>query len=316
MENILLYRRNEFDANFFYLSGVDIDNSFYLKLEKEELLLVPKLNERAAKISFRGKVFAYNNPYEEIAALVKGKELFLDYSSLPAKIYEKLRKIAKIRDLSDALLASRAIKKPEEVKKIKKAVWVTKKIFSEIEISEFKTEKELNDWLIMRTYELGLRPAFEPIVGSGMHSAFPHYHPAFSKIKNFALIDYGVKYKNYCSDLTRLHFVKKEKKVFEVYEKMQSIFYNIIDAFPNFESGKDVAIFSEELFKKYNLPKPIHSIGHGVGLDIHEYPRLSKKYTDLVKGTVMAIEPAAYFKNFGVRFEETIYFDGKKARVL
>lgn len=316
MQNLLLYRGNEFDANFFYYSGIDVDNSFYLRLGKKETLFVPKLNERAAKISFRGKVIAYRNPYREIAALVKGKKLLLDYSSLPAKIYEKLKKAAKTKDAADSLLVARAIKKPKEIRKIKKAVSLTKKLFSEIDLQNFRTEKELADWLVMRTYEMGLKPAFEPIIGSGAHSAFPHYKPASSRMGNFALIDYGVRFENYCSDLTRFCFAKKEKEVFDAYEKAQDIFYSIMDSFPDFETGKDLALFSEGLFRKYSFPQPIHSIGHGVGLEVHEYPRLNKKYEDPLKGTAMAIEPAAYFKNFGVRFEETIYFDGKKARVL
>lgn len=299
---------------------MDVDNSFYLKIGKKQILFVPKLNGRAAREAFGGKVIAYEKPMEEIAQLVKGKELALDYSSLPAKIYEKLRKVCKTKDVSEELLKIRAKKKPDELEKIKKAVSISKKLFSEFEISNFKDESGAANHLLVRTFEMGLKPAFDPIVGSGRHSAFPHYKPSHSKIRNFALIDYGVKYENYCSDVSRVVFEneknKKEGKVLDAYGKMQNIFYEIIDSFSQFQTGKDVALFSENLFRKYKLPKPIHSIGHGLGLDIHEYPRLNKKYSDLLKGTVMAIEPAAYFKNFGVRFEETIYFDGKKARVL
>ncbi len=319
MENMLLFRGNEFDANFYYFSKIDVDNSFYLELENEKALFVPKLNERAAKFSFRGKIISYKKPLEEMAMLVKGKELSLDYSSLPAKIYDKIRKVAKTRDASERFLEMRARKKPEEIEKIRKAVSFTRKIFSEIEISRFKKEKQTADWLLARTFEKGLRPAFDPIVGSGMHSAFPHYKPAHSGIGDFALIDYGVKYGNYCSDISRVFFSgtnKPKREVRDAYEKMQNIFYEIIDAFPDFRTGKDVALFSEKLFSKCRLPKPVHSIGHGLGLDIHEYPRLNKKYNDGLKGTAMAIEPAAYFKDFGVRFEETVYFDGRKARVL
>lgn len=317
MQNLLLFRGNEFNANFFHRSGVDVDNSFYLKLGEKEILLVPKLNERAARLSFRGEVRAYKKPMDEIAVLVKGKSISLDYSSLPAKVYEKLRRVARPKDASEHLLSMRARKKAGEVEKIKKAVSATKKLFSEIRLSGFRDEKELADRLYSRTYEMGMAPAFDPVVGSGAHSAFPHYKPAHSKIKNFALVDYGVRCGNYCSDITRVIFrSSREKKVSDAYEKLQRIFCDIIDSFPDFETGRDAALFSKRLFRKYVLPAPIHSIGHGVGLDIHEYPRLNEKYSDPLKGAVIAIEPAAYFKNFGVRFEETVYFDGRKARVL
>lgn len=316
MQNILLFRGNEFNANFYYYTKLDVDNSFYLKIGENEILFVPKLNERVAKLAFKGEVHTYKKSLKEIVQFARGNELFLDYSSISAEIYDKLRKFLKIKNASDKLLKIRAVKKPEELKKIRKAVSFTKKILSEIEFSEFKNEKSLSDRLLMHTFELGLKPAFDPIVGSGIHSAFPHYRYVHTKIRDFVLIDYGVRYENYCSDITRVFFRKKEKKIINAYEKMQCIFNEIIDSFSNFETGKDVTLFSKNLFKKYALPKSIHSIGHGVGLDIHEYPRLNMKYSDLLKGTVIAIEPAAYFKNFGVRFEEIIYFDGKKARVF
>ncbi|MBU0586491.1 M24 family metallopeptidase [Candidatus Micrarchaeota archaeon] len=209
----------------------------------------------------------------------------------------------------------RAKKKPEEISKIKKAVSFTKKIISEIDLDEFKTEEDLRSWLVFQAYKKG-GLAFDPIVASGKNSSFPHYKPKAGKMRDFTLIDFGVRCGNYCSDITRVLFSKRNRKVENAYEELQQVFYEILDEFPNFKTGKQVALFSEKLFEKYKLPKPIHSIGHGVGLDIHEFPRLNKKYSDPIKGAVMAIEPAAYFKDFGVRFENTIYFDGKKVQVL
>ncbi len=316
MKNLLLFRGDSFDANFCRNSQMDVDNSFYLRTGGREILLVPKLNERAARETFRGKVIAYSKPMEEIARLVKGSTLSLDYSSLPAKMYVRLAKIAKAQDVSEELLKARAKKTPQEVEKMKRAASATRKILSEFQSENFRGESDAADWLLMRTLEMGLKPAFDPIVGSGRHSAFPHYKPAHAKMGSFALVDYGVRFENYCSDLTRVLFRKKEKKVQDAYEKSQLIFHEIIDEMPDFRTGADLALFSENRFVKYGLPKPIHSIGHGVGLDIHEFPRLNKKYSDPLKGTVIAIEPAAYFRNFGVRYEETVYFDGNKARVL
>lgn len=316
MKNLLLFRGNDFDANFYYHLGMDVDNSFYLKTGNREILFVPKLNERAAREAFKGKVIAYQKPLAEMSKLIKNRELFLDYSAMPAKIYDKLRRIARTKDASEELFKMRAKKKPAELEKIRKAVSITKKLFSEFENQNFKDESQAANWLLIRTFELGLKPAFDPIVGSGKHSAFPHYKFAHSKMGDFALVDYGVRYENYCADVSRVVFRRKDKEVSAAYEKAQFIFYEIIDSMADFETGKDLALFSEAQFKKYGLPAPIHSIGHGVGLDIHEYPRLNKRFSDPLKGAVMAIEPAAYFKDFGVRFEETIYFDGKKAKVL
>ena len=321
--NLLLFRGDEFSPNFYRHSGVDVDNSFYLKIGERETLLVPKLNERAAKLAFKkGKAKAYSKYVLDIIPLIKGKEVMMDYSSLPARIFERLSRYCKPIDSSELLFAERAVKNPEEIGKIKKAASYSKKILSEIGHFNCGSETDLRNALQIRALESNLELAFEPVIGSGSHSAFPHYKTGSSKVRDFVLVDFGVKYNHYCSDITRVYFSgrgkngAKKRKVLEAYVKLQEIFYGILDALPDFETGKEVALFADSLFKKYNLPEPIHSIGHGVGLDIHEYPRLNKKYEDKIKGTVMAIEPGAYFSDFGVRFEETVYFDGKKARIL
>jgi Xaa-Pro dipeptidase len=73
------------------------------------------------------------------------------------------------------------------------------------------------------------------------------------------------------------------------------------------KAGKDVALLSERLLQSYGFPPLVHSIGHGVGMEVHEYPSLGKQSKDeLAAGTVLAIEPAAYFKRYGVRFEDMV----------
>ena len=85
---------------------------------------------------------------------------------------------------------------------------------------------------------------------------------------------------------------------------------------PKLKTGKDLAVLSKKLYKKHKLPSLVHSIGHGIGLQVHECPRLGMKSKDRLKGTVMALEPAVYYEEFGIRYEENVYFDGKRARVL
>ena len=60
---------------------------------------------------------------------------------------------------------------------------------------------------------------------------------------------------------------------------------------------------AEKVMKRKGLPRLIHAIGHGIGLEVHEYPGLHRNSSDRLEGCVLAIEPAAYFKDFGVRFE-------------
>ena len=302
---ILLYRGEHFDSNFFYSSGVDLDHSFFLS--NPRVLFVPKLNFTLARRLFSGRVIAYSNVSEVLGKFIRKKQIRMlgtDFRSLPVSAYKKLSKLARLKDYSEQFLLVRAKKRKNEISKIRKAVQFSKKIFSELEsrIHHMKTESDVRSFLLTRTLELGLEPAFEPITASGSNSRFPHYQSGNNaKLHDMVLVDYGVRYEHYCSDLTRCFFLKHGTKAEKTYLVMQEMFADIIDNFPDFVSGKGLAVFTEKLYAKHSLPLPPHSIGHGIGLDVHEYPRLSKRYKDLLVGTTMAIEPSAYFNSFEKR---------------
>ncbi len=312
--DILLYRGEQFNSNFYYFSNCDIDHSFFLSKNDKKYLFVPKMNERRAEEEFKGKVIVYKD-IKEIRKYVRDK-INCDFSSLSANLYLKLNKLFTIKDVSEQLLQTRMIKSSEELELIKKATKISKDILANIDFSQMKTEMDVKRYLLKETLDNGVAPAFNPIVATDENSALPHYEPGNVKLGGMVLIDYAVKYKNYCSDLTRCFFLRSDKRKEDAYESARQIFYDLVDEIPNLKTGKQLALLSEKFFKKAKLPSLIHSIGHGVGLDVHEFPRLSKTFNDKLSGTVLAIEPAAYFKDFGVRYEETIYFDGKNVRIL
>ncbi|MDO8554749.1 MAG: Xaa-Pro peptidase family protein [Candidatus Micrarchaeota archaeon] len=312
--DILLYRGEQFNSNFYYFSNCDIDHSFFLLKDEKRYLFVPRMNERRAEEEFDGEIIVYKD-IKEIKKYA-GDKINCDFSSLSANLYLKLNKLFTIKDISEQLLQTRMVKSSEEVELIKKATEISKNIFANIDFSEMKTEMDVKHYLLASTLEQNVEPAFNPIVATDKNSALPHYEPGDVKLGSMVLVDYAVKYKNYCSDLTRCFFLKRDKRKEEAYESARLIFYDLIDAIPNLKTGKQLALLSEKLFKKAKLPSLIHSIGHGVGLDVHEFPRLSKKFNDNLSGAILAIEPAVYFKDFGVRYEETLYFDGKTVKVL
>lgn len=306
---LLLYRGENFDPNFYYYSGFDIDNCFLFPQSKT--LFVPKLNEQLAKKHFLGKVNVYSN-FKDIEKFVYGETIEVDFSSITARLAYRLKKICKINDCSNFLSQKRGIKNSNEVSKIKKAANLTKKLIESLDFSQ-KTELDIEKQIKIKTIELGLEAAFSPIVATNKSTSFPHYKAGKRKLSSHVLIDYGLKFGHYCSDISRCHIFDKTKT--SLYEKLKGICYEIIDELPNMEIGADVSDFSSVLLKKSGFPPLIHSIGHGVGLEVHEFPSLGPKSKDKIKGTVMAIEPAFYNK-FGMRYEETVYFDGKKAKVL
>jgi len=318
-DTILLYRGESFNSNFFYFSGLDIDNSFLLMQGGKKRLLVSKLEERGARKTFKGKIVVLDDFYPYLKKELKSRKVKIDGARLPARIYEKLSGFCKPVDASMEFYTKRMVKNKDEIEKIKKAVKITTEILDGLEITKDMTENEIKQQLLLKTLEKGMEPAFEPIVASGMNTAVPHHKCTNKKIEDFVMVDFGVKFNNYHADMTRCYAVsysENAERETKLYQKLHAVFDSIIEEMPSMKTGKDLAEFTEKAIAKSGLPKMIHAAGHGVGLDIHEFPRLGKKYEDKLAGTVFALEPAAYYKTYGARFEEVVYYDGKKVKVL
>jgi Xaa-Pro aminopeptidase len=309
------------DPNFLYYSGTKIDNSIFLGTRKESILFTSEMNYGHAKktsplpvvLIQRGK------EYEKIKGYLKGMRVGIDMDSISANGFIRLKKRLhkKFVHVGDELRRMRGIKDEGEIAVIKRAVGITKKIFGDIDLNEKKTEAEVANELLSRTLDYGCRPAFDPIVASAERTAFPHWRPADKKLKGTVTIDYGVRYKDYCADITRCFFLGASKEEKDLYDKVKGVFGDIVDSLPSFEYVKDVADAYKMLNKKYGLPKPIHSVGHGIGLEVHEHPKINSKSKEKLKeNMVFTIEPGAYLGKFGARYEDVIVHRKRKAFVL
>ena len=312
----LLYRGEHFNANFFHYSKVDIDHSFLFVDGKHQTLLVPLMNLKAASAQFSGTVIPYRDVFSELKKLLKGRIVGVDGMNVGFAITERLKKFCKPRDISSDLLRGRIRKNEEELGRIRKASEATKEILDSLEIRKGITEAEIKKQLLLQTLDRGLESAFEPIVAADANSSFPHHKTGHAKVNHMVLVDYGVRYESYCCDFTRCFFLGKDGKMKAAYAKLQDAFDAIMGKLPSLRSGHELSVFSRKLFTKMDIPELPHSIGHGIGLEVHEFPRLNRKSNDLLAGSTMAIEPSAYFSDFGVRYENTLYFDGKKAHLL
>lgn len=313
---LLLYRGGRFDANFYYHGGVDMDHSFILIQGKSRTLLVSKLNESLAKACFRGKVIAHEEPLKALAPYIKNKPVLADFRSLNALMAKKVGRMCRLKDYSEELAAMRRVKRKDEVAKIAKAAKHTHNILDSLDFKKAKTELGLKKQILHATLELGLEPAFDPIVATDRNTSYPHSVPTNKKLGPLVMVDYGVKYEYYCSDVTRCFIRDGDSRKHAEYEKLQYICHSLIDSLHEMERGSDVAKACGRLMERANFPKMIHAPGHGVGLDIHELPKLSLKSVCPLAGSTMAIEPAFYRKSYGMRYEETVWFDGKRARIL
>jgi Xaa-Pro aminopeptidase len=315
--SLLLYRGEEFNPNFYSYSGVDIDHAFFLKTKREKLLLVPEMNLEYAESVAKCRVVSYGRkPLATLKGMVKKSDtLSLDFRSLSASMYLKLSKLFGVKDASGELAFYRSVKSREEVSLLKKASALSKKLIEKAGKNPGSTESETASALLMETHRHDSQPAFPPIVACGKSSSYPHSTPTKKRISSPLMIDYGVKHKHYCGDVTRCFRMNREQG--ENYSRLKRIFRLIQDEIPNLKTGSEISALSIKLYEKEGLPYPPHGIGHGIGLEVHELPSLSPGSRDSIINSAFTIEPSAYFRGkYGLRYENTIHFDGKKAKVL
>lgn len=200
-----------------------------------------------------------------------------------------------------------------EIKKIKKACSITDKILKqlikELRKHSFKTELDIYIFLKQKTKENNCKLAFKPIVATASNAAEIHHKATNTKLKKgFLIIDFGVKYKGYCSDCTRtLYLGKPSKKEKELYNLvLQTQLTAISYTLPRMNCG-DLDAITRASFGEY-MRYFAHGLGHGLGKRIHQSPNLkpNNRY-HLKKGIILTIEPGLYFKRrFGIRIEDTI----------
>ena len=310
-------------SNIFYLAGlrsIDPQGDFLMVVLKNNFkIIVPQLHQIDAqrKIPKNNLIICKDSLFKEaIKILERYDKIGFEKEDLRYGEYENLKKNLKKKKLipiSRFIEDFRKIKDNSEIKIIKKAAKITDKTFEEILkiIKPGLTEKFIQRKIIEIMENLGAEGvSFEPIVAAGKGSAEPHYLTSNKKIKSgeILLIDMGVKYKGYCSDFTRTVFIGKAP---ERFKKLYSIVLETQEeAIKNAKVGYSVKkLYQDSVlnFKKHKEDKYfIHSLGHSVGVDIHEFPILGAggcgKFEN---GMIFTIEPGLYHKNFGgIRIED------------
>lgn len=245
---------------------------------------------------------------------LKLKNIMIDPSFINHKNYNYLSQKLCIIDVENITRNLRIIKSKEEIVNIKKAQQIAEKAFMFVlkNIKEGNTTKEIASLLEYKMNEFGSEgPAFSSVVVNEEDSADCHGVPSDKIIKkgDILLFDFGATYKGYRSDMTRtvaINYISSEKK--KIYDVVLNAHFLSRDAVKPGVKCSDVDKISRDYFKSLQLDEFfIHSLGHGVGLDIHEFPTLSSKSEDVLEeGMIVTIEPGLYFKNkFGIRIEDT-----------
>lgn len=330
-------------GNFLYLTGIDAGGAVYINPSSEEYVaLVPLMEFWKVSDALDGKMSVYavskiafsEDPDYPIIFGNMGDALsrFLEKDSKVAldielsQLQQQLREKLEGKNLVDArkeISLARRRKMEEEVELIKKASELTEKALQKTlnSIENGITEKELYAELMYNLYKGGADGlAFEPIVAFEENASNPHALPGNKKLRkgNAVVIDTGAKFSSYCSDMTRtiLFYAQSYRPLLE---SLISSYYAALDSIRPEVSAKEVDLQARKVLSFRKLEKYfIHSLGHGVGVEVHESPNISPASDDiLLNGDVITLEPGFYIpRKLGMRIENTVVVTEKGGEPL
>lgn len=246
-----------------------------------------------------------------------------------SKVYDLLdRNFENVQDCRKQLAALRAIKQPEEITQIKKAITITRETLQVIEsrLVDYQYEYQVEADITREFIHAGAHHGFEPIVAGGKNACTLHYHKNNTKLRkqNLLLVDVGAKVGHYSADLTRTFAVGKPKeRALQIHNAVVAAQKSIIKKLRPTLSLIDLQHIVESVMlqqiEKLGLVKddPMtdlhryfpHAIGHGLGIDLHE----SLAHETLQEGMIITIEPGIYIpeEGIGVRIEDDILITNK-----
>jgi Xaa-Pro aminopeptidase len=212
----------------------------------------------------------------------------------------------------------------EEIEQIRKAVDLASSVFPKAleAIEPGTTENSVAAELEYLARRSGAdKMSFDTIVASGIRSALPHARPSMEKVgRGFVVLDYGVILGGYCSDMTRTVCVgRADSAKRDLYAAVLEAQLAGIAAVRSGVEAQQVDAAARTVLRKHKLDKYFtHSLGHGVGIEIHEAPRLAKRETQkLEAGMVVTIEPGVYVPGMGgVRIEDMVLVTPTGSEVL
>lgn len=327
----------------YYECGYSCDNALYIKLGSEAYFITDsRYTLEAQQYVLNATVVIDGALYERAVKILKQsniKDIIFDPKEFSVAAFNILQS-SEVKFIAqvDFSHKKRIIKSNEELKILKQAASFGKKAFKDLakEISNNGAGQDEYSLTYMAKsilsnygqYDL----SFDPIVAINQNAAAPHAVATSTRLKSedLLLVDAGLKYKRYCSDRTRTVSFKEDfkfkvkqkftkKKTQKAYDLVQKAHDNAISKARSGMKAKKIDALTRDIIDKAGFGKYyIHSTGHGVGLDIHEMPYISKKSEEIIEdGMVFTIEPGIYIPGeFGIRIEDMVAMTNGKAVIL
>ncbi len=284
----------------------------------------PRYFEAAEKRLKGTAVEVVAGAYPQAMELIAGKKtLGIPFPFTDAASYERLKKSFTLTDCMPALKEAMLYKSEEELGRIQRACDIAEEAFLDL-LPALKEGMTESDAAALLEYNMRKRGAsgtsFETICAFGAHGSVPHYETGNAKLRfgDPVLIDFGCKVDGYCSDITRTFLFGDDNS----HGDFKNIYNVVLEAHRLVKeklvagmTGKEGDAIARDHLKEHGLDKYFtHSLGHGIGLQIHEYPLLSPRAEQkLDDGMVFSDEPGVYIAGvLGIRIEDSMYMKNGK----
>lgn len=310
-------------SNRFYFTGLETSFGCVLIMPDRKFFYTDFRYELAARNIREGYELVITTP-EKLYELIDDRlreagavNVGFDDNYVTVAGFKEIKKQLKdytFHSVANEIAELRAVKSDIEIEHIKKAQSITEKALSAV-LSLLKpgvTEKDISAELTYRFLKFGADGlAFDNIVAFGENSSDCHHIAGDRKLEkgDVILFDIGAKANGYCSDMTRTFvFGEPSGKFSEIYELVLNAQQNVLKFLKAGMSGREADSIARELFRANGYDREFgHSLGHSVGIDIHENPRLSaSNYDELPENCVVTVEPGLYLEKFGVRIEDMV----------
>ncbi|MFQ5976276.1 MAG: M24 family metallopeptidase [Candidatus Hydrothermarchaeales archaeon] len=291
--------------NIYYLSGFYPTTASALILKPDPLLLISKMDAKAIEnCPVETKIY---EKFQEEFKNLKGK-IGVEKKYTTMHFHEEYLKGRECKNV-DFIERMRQVKDGKEVLKIQRAIKIAERAIKEVS-NELCDKSEIE---IAQKAEAVIRSeakiAFDTIVASGRNSSVPHHESSKKKIrpKDSVIIDIGANWRHYNSDITRTFCQSPSEEYLDRYDIVKEAQKEGIKEMKVGGKISNVDNAVRRVISEYGLEEHfIHSSGHGIGLEVHEAPRIVKDCDDTFKeGMVVTIEPGVY-KGFGIRIEDMV----------